>query len=120
MAKLSAKRETVALPVMLASGETLTEELLDELVAEAEAGYADAAIAWRRGRPSLDQLVAGVSPTLNFRITQRLHDAVQARAAAEGVSVSDIGRAALERYVRSKPRRRSPGRVPVPADELGA
>jgi len=120
MTKVTVNHEPVEYPVRTASGHVLTERDVERMAAEAEAGYPDDQIAWVRGRPPLDQLVPGVSPTVTFRITQRLHDAVQARAEAEGVSVSDIGRAALERYVRSKPRRRAPGRAPVTAVELGA
>jgi len=51
------------------------------------------------GRPSLT--AAGtVSPLVSFRVSSGLREAALRRAAAEGRTVSDVARDALERYLR--------------------
>jgi hypothetical protein len=43
------------------------------------------------------------TPLKSFRIPDELYRAAQAKAAEEGESVSDVVRAALERYVKRRP-----------------
>ncbi len=84
--------------VRLANGTRLTEELAEQLARKAVAE------ARRRnlipGRKSL----AGDgshSPRVQFRVPESLRAAAEARAAAEGVSLSVLAREALEHYLAS-------------------
>ena len=52
-----------------------------------------------RGRPSLSPSVRGKSPQLTIRVSAELREAATARAAAAGVSLSDLARDALEAYL---------------------
>ena len=84
--------------VRLRDGRRLTDELADRL---AEDTLAEAR---RRnlvpGRKSLTG--AGVhSPRVQFRVPEALRAAAERRAAEEGVSVSELAREALERYLAS-------------------
>jgi hypothetical protein len=77
----------------------LTKEQVDALAAEAESGY-DLSKAAREtvrpGRPSLD---TGVSPRISYRVAGSLYARAKAKVSAEGRTVSEIAREALERYV---------------------
>jgi hypothetical protein len=79
------------------SGDTVTNDEIERLADEAEAGY-DLEQAERQhlGRPSLGR---GVSPRVSFRMGLALYQAAHQRAAREGRSVSDIAREAMERYL---------------------
>jgi predicted HicB family RNase H-like nuclease len=77
-------------------GSKITQKIVDELAAEAEAGY-DLSLGRRRGRPSLDQ---GVSPRVTFRITGELQSQARDRAEREGKSLSELARDALAEYVK--------------------
>lgn len=84
--------------VWLRDGRRLTPELAEQLARE---GVAEAR---RRnlipGRKSL----AGDgshSPRVQFRVPESLREAAEARAAAEGVSLSVLAREALEHYLAS-------------------
>ena len=98
MAKVSNKDEVVP-PVRTKSGDLLTEEDIEALAAEAEAGY-DLSKAKRQyvGRPSLGE-EGSTSPRVSFRMARGLYDAARARAEREGRTVSDVAREAMERYV---------------------
>lgn len=80
-------------------GNEITQEMIDNIAAEAEAGYDPAALRPRPfgGRPSLG--TAGESPRLQFRVSAELHRKAQARARAEHRSLSDVARELLEDYV---------------------
>ena len=87
-------------------GKLLTKARLDELVAEAERGY-DLSKGVRErviGRPALGG-GKGASPRIAFRVQLEVYEAAQARALAEGRSVSDLARAAMEQYLTTPPRR---------------
>jgi predicted HicB family RNase H-like nuclease len=92
-----ATARTVAVPKSK-SGVPLTDELIEELAREAEAGY-DLSHGRRVGRPSLTS-AGGVSPRVNFRITAELHHRALERAEREGKTLSDLAREALEHYVQ--------------------
>ena len=79
------------------SGVPLTDELIEELAADAERGY-DLSRARRVGRPSLGR-AGGVSPRVNVRMSPTLHARANRRAKREGKTLSEIAREALERYV---------------------
>ena len=80
-------------------GTTLTRDGIDELAKEAERGY-DLRKAIREpakgGRPPLEK---GVSPKISYRVGDTLYRKTKAKAKAEGRTVSEVARAALERYV---------------------
>jgi hypothetical protein len=77
--------DTVKLPVTLKDGTALTDDLLDELVEEAEAGYDPASlhpVPGRAGRPPLGS--EGVSPRIQFRAPAGVYELARARAAQRG------------------------------------
>lgn len=80
------------------SGVPITDELAEQLANEAEAGY-DLKRSKRVGRKSLAG-ADGVSPRVNFRMTNELQARAQARAEKEGKTISEIAREALEQYVK--------------------
>lgn len=81
------------------TGRELSKRDVDDLAREAERGY-DLTKAKRepvkRGRPSLDK---GVSPRIGYRVPPSLYARAKKKAKAEGRTVSEIAREALERYV---------------------
>lgn len=80
-------------------GNPITREYLDDVSAEAEAGYDLTALTPARGRPSLAG--QGESPQVRFRLPTDLRERATQRARAEGKSVSQLAREALERYLAS-------------------
>ena len=81
------------------SGKVLTPDVIDSLAAEAERGY-DLSKAKRVvGRPSLGE--AGTSPRLSFRLAPDVYDAARRRAGEDGISVSELAREAIARYIAS-------------------
>lgn len=95
-------------------GKPVSDEELDRMAAEAEAGYDLATWTRRRGRPSLDGRDAGgPSPRLATRVPAQLRDRVAARASGEGRSISQVMRRLLEQYAdgQTQPQgRRRPSR----------
>lgn len=81
------------------SGAPLTRQRSEKLVKEAEKGY-DLSKAKRvrvqPGRPSLEE---GVSPRISYRVGRGLYKEAKKKANAEGRTVSEMAREALERYV---------------------
>ena len=82
------------------SGRQLTDEDLDRLADEAEAGYDLSRWRPRRGRPFLDPGAGERSPRISVRVPAVLRDRAAARAASEGRSMSDVLRGLLEEYAR--------------------
>ena len=82
------------------SGRQLTDEDLDRLADEAEAGYGLSRWRPRRGRPFLDPGAGERSPRISVRVPTGLRDRAAARAASEGRSMSDVMRGLLEEYAR--------------------
>ncbi len=74
-------------------GRRITEEY-------AERAAADALASVGRGRPSLTGAPAH-SPQVTFRVTPELRAKANAEAVRQGRRVSDVARAALERYLAS-------------------
>lgn len=94
-------RDTVKLPVTLKDGTVLTEEVLDELVEEAEQGYDPAHLQpapARAGRPSVG--AGGISPRVQFRAPADVYARARQRARAEGQPLSSILRRLLDEYAR--------------------
>src|SRR5215210_4680513 len=84
----------------LRNGQILTEEVIEALAREAEAGFDPARVRPRRvGRPSLGE---GISPRVQFRVDPATYEALLAKARAEDRGVGEIARATLERYLRDE------------------
>ncbi len=76
-------------------GNAVTQDYLDELSVAAEAGYE--VETGQVGRPSLSG--RGDSPQIRVRVSTELRRRAGARASAEGKSISEAAREALEHYV---------------------
>lgn len=81
-----------------ASGRDLTDVDLDAIAAEVETAAFDVEIlkSRRRGRPMIGSAPAEVVPV---RIDPELKSAIDARAAADKTTASDVIREALRRYL---------------------
>jgi hypothetical protein len=81
------------------AGTKLDRQTVESLSLEAEIGY-DLTTSTRErigpGRPSLER---GPSPRISYRVGETLYERAKRRAEAEGRTVSEVARAALERYV---------------------
>ena len=81
------------------SGEPITEELLEKLSAEAEAGFdVDEIIRRRGGRPAMGSAAASVE---SVRLDPELSEALRERAEQEGRTNSELIRDALRRYLHA-------------------
>lgn len=83
------------------SGRPITDEEVDALAAEAEAGYdVDDLIARRpkRGRPTLGSAPANVE---SVRLDPELRHELAERARAQGTTTSEVIREALRRFLRA-------------------
>lgn len=74
------------------------EDVRDSQGRRIDAEYVDRVVARAVGRPSLTG-VGRRSPHVSFRVSESTRAAAEARAAAEGKTVSQVAREALERYV---------------------
>lgn len=82
------------------NGRVVTDEDLDRMAADAEAGYDLSTWTPRRGRPPLDAGPSGShAPRLSTRVPQGLHDDVVMYAAEAGMTVSQLLRSMIEGYV---------------------
>jgi hypothetical protein len=83
------------------SGKPLTDNEIEALAAEAEAGYDPETLIARRGkrgRPALGSAPAGVE---SVRLDPELRDQLEERARAEGTTTSEVIREALRRFLRA-------------------
>jgi hypothetical protein len=80
------------------SGLELTDAVLEQMAAEAEAGYDISTLRRRPGRPSMGDGPAAVLPV---RLDPELRAALDERAAAEETTVSAVVREALREYLRA-------------------
>jgi len=80
------------------AGVELTDDVLNELAEQAEAGLDIAKLRRRPGRPSMG---SGPADSLPVRLDPELRKAVDERAAAEHTTASDVVREALRRYLRA-------------------
>lgn len=79
------------------TGKVLTDSDIEALAEEAEQGYdVEPLKARRRGRPMIGDAPAEVVPV---RLDPALKDAVEARAAADETTTSEIIREALRRFL---------------------
>ena len=79
-----------------ARGVPVTDQMIDELAADAEAGYDVAALRRRGGRRPLGSAPAEVVPV---RLDPDLRAALAARARAEHTNASDVIRQALRAWL---------------------
>ena len=81
-----------------ASGRVLTGDDLDAIAAQVETGVFDVEVlrSRRRGRPMIGTAPAEVVPV---RIDPELKAAIDARAAADDTTTSEVIREALRRYL---------------------
>jgi uncharacterized protein (DUF4415 family) len=83
------------------SGKPITDEEIESLAAEAEAGYdVEALLARRgkRGRPALGSAPASVE---SVRLDPELRDQLLERAKADGTTTSELIREALRRFLQA-------------------
>jgi hypothetical protein len=81
-----------------ASGVPITEELVDKLSAEAEAGYdVEEMLRRRGGRPPMGSAAAGVE---SVRLDPELRDALAMRASLDHETTSSVIRKALRQYLK--------------------
>jgi hypothetical protein len=81
------------------SGKPITDELLEELAAQAEAGFdVDEILRRRGGRPAMGSAPASVE---SVRLDPELSQALRERAEEEGRTNSDLIRDALRRYLEA-------------------
>ncbi len=78
------------------AGVELTDEVLERMAAEAEAGFDPTRLRRRPGRPTMG---SGPAETLPVRLDPELREALDERAAAEDTTASDVVRQALRRYL---------------------
>lgn len=79
------------------SGQPLTEDLIEAMAREAEAGFAPEQLRPRRsGRPPLGD---GDSFRVQFRVSPATFEALLAQARTERRGMSEIARTALEQYL---------------------
>jgi len=82
-------------------GKPIDDKMIEELAAEAERGYESGQLKGRRrgpGRPPLGEAAKSVE---SVRLEPALRVETAERAAAEGVTVSEVIRRALREYLRS-------------------
>jgi len=83
------------------SGKPITDEEIETLAAEAEAGYEVEALLARRGkrgRPALGSAPASVE---SVRLDPELRDQLLERAKADGTTTSELIREALRRFLQA-------------------
>jgi hypothetical protein len=81
------------------SGRRLSQREVEKLAKEAEKGYALSKARRERARPGRPSLDEGVSPRISYRVADGLYVRAKKKAEAEGRTVSELAREALEAYV---------------------
>jgi hypothetical protein len=79
------------------TGVELTDDVLEQMANEAEAGLDVTKLRRRPGRPPMG---SGPAETLPVRLDPELRQALDDRAAAENATASDVVREALRRYLK--------------------
>jgi hypothetical protein len=81
-----------------ASGKPITDDLVEQLAAEAEAGYdVDETIRRRGGRPPIGSAAASVE---SVRLDPELREALAQRAERDHETTSSVIRKALRKYLQ--------------------
>jgi predicted HicB family RNase H-like nuclease len=83
------------------SGIPITDELIEELADEAEAGYDIDKVLARRGKRGRPRLGSAPSTVESVRLDPDLKERLARRAQDEGVSVSAIIREALRQHLEA-------------------
>lgn len=83
------------------TGTPITDELIEELAEEAEAGYDVDEIIARRGKRGRPRLGAEPSTVESVRLDPELKERLLRRAEDEGVSASEIIREALRQHLEA-------------------
>ena len=78
-------------------GVAITDEVISELVANAEAGFPG--VVMRRGRPGRPSMGSGPARTVAVRLDPELDAALVARQRDSGQTTSEVLREALTRYL---------------------
>jgi len=92
--------------VITRDGRVLTEEDLDRMADEAEAGYDLSTWIRRPGRPTIDATTdRGHSPKIETRVPAAVRRDLARFAAEDGTTVSAVLRDLAEGYVRDRRRR---------------
>jgi len=81
------------------TGTKLTKKRLKQLTEEAERGYDLSLAKPERVGPGRPSLAEGESPRISYRVPSSLFEAAAARATAEGRTLSELAREALQRYL---------------------
>jgi predicted transcriptional regulator len=80
-----------------ATGVELTDEVLDRMAEEAEAGLDVTQLRRRPGRPAMG---SGPADSFPVRLDPELRAALDERAASDDTTASDVIREALRRYLK--------------------
>lgn len=80
------------------AGEELTEDVLDRMARDAQAGLEVSKLRRRPGRPTMGSAPAEALPV---RLDPELRRAVDERAAVENTTSSEVVREALRRYLKT-------------------
>ncbi len=80
------------------AGVELTDEVLQRMAEEAEAGLDISKLQRRPGRPAMG---SGPANTVPVRLDPQLRKAVDDRAAADHTTASEVIREALRRYLKA-------------------
>lgn len=80
------------------AGVELTDDVLEQMAREAEAGLDIAQLKRRPGRPAMG---SGPADALPVRLDPELRKALDERATADRKTASDVVREALRRYLRA-------------------
>lgn len=83
------------------SGTPITDELIEQLADEADAGYDVDEIIARRGKRGRPRLGSAPSTVESVRLDPDLKDQLVRRAEAEGVPVSEVIREALRNHLKA-------------------
>ena len=81
------------------SGAPLTDELIEKLADEAEAGYDIEEMLGRRGKRGRPALGSGPSTVESVRLDPELKERLAQRAEADGMPVSEVIREALRHHL---------------------
>lgn len=83
------------------NGKPITDEMIEELADEAERGYEPEQLERQRRGPGRPPLGEAAKLVESVRLEPALRVETAQRAAADGVSVSEVIRRALREYLRS-------------------
>ena len=82
-------------------GTKLSKPVAEKLASEAEAEYDLSKAKRQRAGPGRPSLAEGESPRISYRVAPALFDRAKKKARAEGRTVSEVAREALQRYLAS-------------------